>query len=217
LRVAVRALSQQELTRAPVAGLEFLALKGGWNGGVLPNYKEIYASIQGGALARSPRPGVKRNKRLSAVQQRTGPKGNAKIHANVVVKSQKTGVKGGGGSPFNSSLRGPDLWREIAQQASVDNEKNVGRLAGRIKYSPGHIVRGREKFNIELLEKELGKNICLAVAVGTSTVAALNVVFCDKVGQQGHEHDGTAHSNLGAWAANFNDQKRGSAFRQRFV
>jgi len=107
LRVAVRTLSQQELTRAPVAGLEFLALKGGWNGGVLPNYKEIYASIQGGALARSPRPGVKRNKRLSAVQQRTGPKGNAKIPANVVVKSQKTGVKGGGGVAIQLHPEGP--------------------------------------------------------------------------------------------------------------
>ena len=48
MRVAVRALSQQELTRAPVAGRMFLALKGGWNGGVQPNYKDIYASIEGG-------------------------------------------------------------------------------------------------------------------------------------------------------------------------
>ncbi len=135
----------------------------------------------------------------------------------MVVKSLGAGVTGGVGSQFNSSLRGPDLWREIAQQASVDNEKNVGRLAYRIKYSPGHIMRGREKSNIELLEKELVKNTCLAVAVGTSTVAALNVVFCDKVGQQGHEHDGVAHINLEVWAAGFNDQKRGSAFRQRFV
>ena len=99
----------------------------------------------------------------------------------------------------------------------MENEKNVGRLAERIRYSPGYISRGADKFNVELLEKELGQDACLAVAIGTSITAAHNVVFCDKAGQPGHEHDRVAHNNLETWAANFNHRKTGPAFRQRFV
>ena len=57
----------------------------------------------------------------------------------------------------------------------------------------------------------------LACSNGTSLDSSLNVVFFDKEGQTGHEHDGVAHSGLESFARDFNDYNTGSAFRQCFV
>ena len=106
---------------------------------------------------------------------------------------------------------------EIARQANVGNEANVGRLESRIKHTTGHIARGRAVFDVAKLTAELGNSVCLPVAIGTSATAAHNVVFCGKKGQVGHEHDGKAHRGLESWAMKFNDRLTGDTFRQCFI
>lgn len=118
---------------------------------------------------------------------------------------------------FNTSLSGVNLWAEIAAQAGKDNSVNVGRLKSRVSSTPTHITRSGTTFDIGKLRGILGPTVCLPVAVGTSSTAALNVVFCGKQGQPGHEHDGAAHVGLEKWAKDFNDRSTGAAYRAGFV
>ena len=110
-----------------------------------------------------------------------------------------------------------DVWADIEAQAAIDNAANVGVMAWQIAWPVGQITRGRHAFCVTKLRKELGPDVCLPVAIGTSKTAKLNVVFCDKTGAPGHEHDGTAHSGLEKWAGLFNHYKTGWTFRQGFV
>jgi hypothetical protein len=118
-------------------------------------------------------------------------------------------------APTFASVR--DLWGDIARQAAVDNEVNVGRLKGRVVIAKGRIARGKVSYDVAKLVKKLGTDVCLPVAIGTSETAAYNVVFCDKQGEAGHEHDGKAHSGLEKWSQEFNDHNSGEAYRRRFV
>ena len=122
----------------------------------------------------------------------------------------------GGSKSFNTTLSGPKLWAEIAAQAAKDNSVNVGRLGDRISYTKTHIVRGFVAYDMGKLSKALGSHVCLPVAVGSSIIAAHNVVFCDQRGQPGHEHDGNAHAGLEKWAKDFNDRVAGPAFQAGF-
>ena len=171
-------------------------------------------------------------KRAAASSQRLGAKANPKVR--VVITPVAAAAKGKGGSAVRGAGKGsvagggsstggasftsaPDLWAEIAKQAALDNGVNGGKLKGRIKRTKGHIARGRHVFDEAKLVKELGTGACLPVAIGTSLDSSLNVVFCDKEGQLGHEHDGVAHSGLESFALDFNDYNTGRAFRQRFI
>ena len=167
-------------------------------------------------------------KRQTTLAQRTGSKGNPKVKVKSAAPSQASkgaqgsrASKSGGASVSvhagGSFVPGADLWAEIAAQAALDNSKNVGKLKDRISYSNGKISRGRNAFDVARLTKELGTDICLPVAIGTSKVAAHNVVFCGKKGKPGHEHDGKAHLGLESWAKDFNDHSTGPAFRADFV
>jgi hypothetical protein len=118
---------------------------------------------------------------------------------------------------FNTSLSGVNLWAEIAAQAVKDNSMNVGRLKSRVSSTSTHITRSGATFDVGKLRAILGPTACLPVAVGTSGTAALNVVFCGKRGQPGHEHDGAAHAGLEKWAKDFNDRSTGAAYRAGFV
>ena len=100
-----------------------------------------------------------------------------------------SGTKGGSANASASFVSAAYLWGEIAKQANVDNEVNVGKLQSKIKHTTGHIARGRFVFDVAKLTA-LDNVVCLPVALGTSETAAHNVVFCDKKGQAGHEHDG---------------------------
>ena len=132
--------------------------------------------------------------------------------------SAKGSVSGGGSSSKATNFSSArDLWGSIARQAAVDNEENVGRLKDRVVIAKGRIVRGKASFDVAKLVKELGTDVCLPVAIGTSETAAHNVVFCDKKGEAGHEHDGKAHSSLEKWSKKFNDRNSGEAYRQDFV
>ena len=90
-------------------------------------------------------------------------------------------------------------------------------MKDRVVIAKGRIVRGKASFDVAKLVKELGTDVCLPVAIGTSETAAHNVVFCDKKGEAGHEHDGKAHSSLEKWSKKFNDRNSGEAYRQGFV
>ena len=177
--------------------------------------------------------GLVGKKRPTQRAQRTGAKGKAKVNgsppagvatapvskaASVHSASGRgSGTKGGSASASASFVSSPDLWADIAKQANVDNEGNVGKLQSRIKHTNGHVARGRAVFDVAKLTTELGNVVCLPVAIGTSIVAAHNVVFCDKKGQAGHEHNGDAHKGLEVWAKKFNDRYTGETFRQGFI
>ena len=184
----------------------------------------------GGGLAAR---GLVGKKRPTLGAQRTGAKAKVKLGgspqagaaassvskaASMLSASGKgSGTKGGSANASASFVSAADLWGEIAKQASVDNEVNVGKLQSRIKHTTGHIGRGRFVFDVAKLTAALGNVVCLPVALGTSETAAHNVVFCDKRGQVGHEHDGVAHRGLESWAKKFNDRHTGDNFRQGFV
>ena len=53
--------------------------------------------------------------------------------------------------------------------------------------------------------------------MGLVRLLAHNVVFCDKEGEAGHEHDGKAHRGLEKWSKKFNGRNSGEAYRQGFV
>lgn len=127
-----------------------------------------------------------------------------------------TGVKVVAAPKLTTFASARDLWGDIARQAAVDNEVNVGRLKGRVGIANGRITRGKVSFDVTKLVKKLGTDVCLPVAIGSSE-AAYNVVFCDKRGEAGHEHDGKAHRGLEKWAKDFNDLNSGEAYRQGFV
>ena len=128
-----------------------------------------------------------------------------------------TGVKIAAVPKITNFASARDLWGDIARQAAVDNEVNVGRLGSRVGIANGRIARGQVSFDVAKLVKRLGTDVCLPVAIGTSETAAYNVVFCDKKGEAGHEHDGKAHRGLEKWAKDFNDLNSGKAYRKDFV
>ena len=131
-----------------------------------------------------------------------------------------TGVKVVAAPKLTTFASARDLWGDIARQAAVDNEVNVGRLKGRVGIANGRITRGKVSFDVAKLVKELGTDVCLPVAIGSSETAAtidFNVVFCDKRGEAGHEHDGKAHRGLEKWSKKFNDRNSGEAYQQGFV
>jgi len=190
--------------------------------------------VSGGMVGGGPvGSGLVVKKRPTGRAQRTGARGKVKLGgspqagaatssvskaATVHSASGKgSGTKGGSANASASFPSAADLWGEIARQANVDNEVNVGKLQSRIKHTTGHIARGRFVFDVAKLTTALGKVVCLPVALGTSETAAHNVVFCDKRGQAGHEHDGVAHRGLESWAKKFNDHHTGVTFRQGFV
>ena len=156
-------------------------------------------------------------KRQTTMAQRVGSNGNPKVKVKGAQGSQASQPGGASVSGGGSFVPGADLWAEIAAQAALDNSENVGKMKDRISYSGGKISRGRNAFDVAKLTKELGLDICLPVAIGTSKVAAHNVVFCDKKGKPGHEHDGKAHLGLESWAREFNDHSTGPSFRADFV
>ena len=156
-------------------------------------------------------------KRLNQNAQRTGGKGKPKvITVAKAVPPVATGVKVVAAPKLTTFASARDLWGDIARQAAVDNEVNVGRLKGRVGIANGRITRGKVSFDVTKLVKKLGTDVCLPVAIGSSE-AAYNVVFCDKRGEAGHEHDGKAHRGLEKWAKDFNDLNSGEAYRQGFV
>ena len=156
---------------------------------------------------RAQRTGVKGKVKLSGSPQAGAATTSVSKAASVHSASGKgSGTRGGSANASASFVSAADLWAEIARQANVDNEVNVGKLQSRIKHTTGHIARGRFVFDVAKLTAALGNVVCLPVALGTSETAAHNVVFCDKKGQAGHEHDGKAHKGLESWAKKFNDQ-----------
>ena len=178
-----------------------------------------------GGTAGGNTPPTKKNKKkplqlVSAIdKQKTAPS------QVVVVKVGPTGGKGTKGAQASPHKKGAggrfqqaaDVWADIETQAAIDNAANVGLLASQIAWPVGQITRGRNAFCVAKLRKELGPDVCLPVAIGTSKTAKLNVVFCDQAGTPGHEHDGTAHSGLEKWAGLFNHYGTGGGFRQGFV
>ena len=157
-------------------------------------------------------------KRLNQNAQRTGGKGKPKVIAVArAVPPVATGVTAVAAPKATIFASARDLWGDVARQAAVDNELNVGRLKGRVGVANGRITRGKVSFDVAKLVKKLGTDVCLPVAIGTSETAAYNVVFCDKGGEAGHEHDGKAHRGLEKWAKDFNDHNSGEAYRQGFV
>ena len=165
-------------------------------------------------------PGQKRKVSLPIPARPGGGKGKGGARVSQTPGAAATPVVSGnvsGTQSFNTSLSGSRLWAEIADQAGKDNSVNVGRLSDRVTWTTTHVTRGGDAFSIQRLTKALGKAVCLPVAIGTSSKAAHNVVFCGERGQAGHEHDGAAHAGLEKWAKDFNDRTAGAAFRAGFA
>ena len=122
---------------------------------------QVSGGIVGGGLGAG---GLVGKKRPTPRAQRTGGKGKVKLGgspqagaattlvskaASVHSASGKgSSAKGGSASASASFVPAHDLWAEIAKQAGVDNEVNVGKLQSRIKHTAGHIARSRFVFDV---------------------------------------------------------------------
>ena len=123
-------------------------------------------------------------------------------------KKQRTGAGKDTEKPipkFDSDAK--SKWEDIQKKFDTDPASVVGCLASEISTQERgkYYVRNGKTYDAAKLKAVIG-NKCIACAIGTSTNGKMNVVFCNKKGEAGHEHDGNMHVMPEGWAKKFNDR-----------